>query len=432
MGISKHMCDDTTMIRTHIIPCDLPKAAADVLNRASGAIYTRTLVTHYRVYRKRGRKKRHWLSMYAGKRLNDYLTRDEAAVLHAHSKDAAQEGFYQACKMAQANRAQGMRYPHKRKYWRTTIWKSSGIRRKGDALVLSRAKGHRPITITLPPQLRSVLRMLEVRLVWDRCARRYTWHLVVENGKAPKDAPGANTVAVDLGEIHPAAATDGQTAIVVSCRELRAKRQYTAKRLAALQSLQSRCHKKSRRFLKLQKVKNRFRAKQQRRIRDMEHKISRSVVDYAVEQQAHKLAIGDVRDIADGPNKGRRQNQKLSTWRHGKLRAYLTYKAEAEGMRVVLVSEHHTSKTCPNPSCNQRHKPTGRVYRCPVCGFQAHRDVVGAANILSRQLFGAVGKVRPPPATMYRHPFLTGKRSGLGTGQPAMAVACDKQEAARL
>ena len=53
----------------------------------------------------------------------------------------------------------------------------------------------------------------------------------------------------------------------------------------------------------------------------MEHKISRSVVEYAVERQAGVLALGDVRDIADAPRKGRKQNQRLSTWRHGKLRA---------------------------------------------------------------------------------------------------------------
>jgi hypothetical protein len=56
------MYDDTPMIRTHILPCDLSKAQADALNQASGAIYTRTLVTHYRVYRHTG----HWLSRFAG------------------------------------------------------------------------------------------------------------------------------------------------------------------------------------------------------------------------------------------------------------------------------------------------------------------------------------------------------------------------------
>ena len=50
------MYDDTILIRTHTLPCDLPKAAADALNRASGAVYMRTLVTHYRVYRKCGKR----------------------------------------------------------------------------------------------------------------------------------------------------------------------------------------------------------------------------------------------------------------------------------------------------------------------------------------------------------------------------------------
>ena len=383
------------------------------------------------MYRKRGKRTRHWLSMNAGKRLNDYLTRAEPPMLHAHSKDAAQEGFYTACRTARANRHLGARYPHQRKRYRTTVWKATGIRVKDTTILLARAKSQPPLRIQRPAWFTpATMRLLEVRLVWDRCARRYTWHLVVENGMQAKPAPGTTIVAVDLGEIHPAAATDGQTAVVVCCRALRAARQYTAKRLAALQTRQSRCHNKSRRWWKLQRCKHRFRAKQQRRIRDMEHKISRTVVEYAVDSRAGTLAIGDVRDIADGGEKGRHQNQKLSTWRHGKLRTYLTYKSEAEGMRVVLVNERYTSQTCPE--CGRRHKPKGRTYRCPDCRFQAHRDVVGAANILSRQLQGAVGKVRPPLNPMYRHPFLTGKRSRLDTGQPGMAVACHKQEAAGL
>jgi putative transposase len=411
------------MIRTHILRCEMPKAAADALNHASSVVYTRTLVAHYRVYRKKGNKTRHWLSRFAGQKLNDYLSRDEPPLLHAFSKDAAQQAFYKACATAKANRSLGAHYPRRRKWWRTTVWYSSGIRVRDQTILLSRAKGLPPIRVPLPFWFDpTVMRLMEVRLVWDRCARHYTWHLVVENGKTPKQAKGATTVAVDLGEVHPAAATDGQTAIVVSCRELRAKRQYTVKRLAYLQSQQSRCKKRSRRWWRLQRVKNRFRARQQRRMRDMEHKISRSVVGYAVDRQAGVLAIGDVRDIADAPEKGVKQNQKLSTWRHGKLRAYLTYKAEAEGMAVVLVDERHTSQTCPN--CSRRYKPKGRTYRCPDCRFQAHRDIVGAANILSRQLYGDVGKSRPPPATMYRHPVRPGKRSGLDTGQPKAAVAC--------
>ena len=74
------------MIRTHTIPCHLPKTQADALNRASGRIYTGILVAHWRIVRKKGL----WLSETAGTRWSDRRTR---APMHAHSIDAAQQGW---------------------------------------------------------------------------------------------------------------------------------------------------------------------------------------------------------------------------------------------------------------------------------------------------------------------------------------------------
>ena len=410
------------MIRTYFIPCDLPRPVADALNRASGAVYTRTLVTHYRVYRRRGQKKRHWLSQFAAMRLNDYLTRDDPPLLHAHSKDAAQEAFYKACKTAKANRALGANYPHKRKMWRTTIWKQRGIRRKDAALFLSRAKGLPPITLSLPERLRDVLRVLEVRLVYDRRAHRYSWHLVVENGKQPKAAPGTNVVAADLGEIHPAVVGDEQHSTIITCRERRHQQQGHAKRLAKLSKALSRKTKGSRRYRRLQRARTRMRAKHKRVMRDMEHKIASAVVDVAVERQAATIAIGDVRDIADGVNHGKQHNQQSSQWNHGRIRQYIIYKAEAEGIAVELVDEHYTTQTCPN--CSERHKPRGRRYSCGRCGFSAHRDVVGQINILSRYKTGQVGALRAPTEIKHRMPHnLRLMRRRRDTGQPATVVA---------
>jgi len=73
------------------------------------------------------------------------------------------------------------------------------------------------------------------------------------------------------------------------------------------------------------------------------------------------------------------------------------------------VPEHHTSQTCLH--CGQRHKPRGRVFHCPACGFIFARDGVGCANLLSRVLHGVLGKVRPP-TTKYRRPFQRWFRSG--------------------
>lgn len=404
------------MIRTQILACHLAKPEADALNRESGRVYTATVVWHYRTYRHSD----HWLSPGAAEKLGDYLS---GTTLHAHSRDAAQQAFYKACKTARATRGEGAHYPHRLKHYRTTIWKNTGMRLREGRLLLARARGLEPITVILPPNLTNLpgAAFLEMRLVYDRAGRRYQWHVVIEDGALPAEAPGTHVAGVDLGEIHPAAASDGVESVVFTARQLRSVRQYGNKRLAALRSKQDRLSKASRRWRKLQRRKNRFLAQQQRRTRDIEHKVSRAVVEWAVDRDVGRLAVGDVRDVADGKRLNRQSQQKIGNWSHGKLRGYLEYKAQAAGIAVELVDEHHTSQTCPQ--CGQRHKPQGRVYRCSACGFVGHRDCVGAVNILSRFATGEVGKVRPPEVK-YRHPFdATGKRSRPDTAQVAFVGA---------
>jgi putative transposase len=405
------------MLRTHREPCQLNRAEADALNRASGERYTQVAIFHWRVYHKKG----HWLSQNGAERWNDRVHAEHTPLLHAHSVDAAQQGFYQAIKTARACRKEGLatRFPYKQKLYRTTIWKKSGIRRDGDTLLLARARGLPAIRVSLPVHLRDGVAIREVRLVYDKSKYRYFWHLVVEDGKQPKEAPGSKVVAVDMGEIHPAAMSDGHDTVVITCRELRSQRQYTAKRLAELRQRQSKGKRGSRLWKRLQKRISRFLYQQAKRTRDMEHKVSREVVKTAVEMKAGTIAIGDVRNVANKGKLGKKSNQKVSHWSHGKMRQYLTYKAEAEGIKTVLVSERYTSQTCP--SCGCRHKPRGRVYTCGQCGFRAHRDGVGAVNILSMHQHGEPGRICPTGNTTYRIPYrVRVLRSPLDTGH----VAC--------
>src|SRR5262249_31607826 len=114
---------------------------------------------------------------------------------------------------------------------------------------------------------------------------------------------------------------------------------------------------------RLQRRKHRFLAQQQRRTGDIEHKVSRAVVDWARERGTGTLAVGDVRTIADEKRMAARSQQQIGLWSHGTTRQYVTYKAQAAGISVVLVDEHETSKTCPG--CGRQYQPPGRVYRCP-------------------------------------------------------------------
>jgi transposase len=79
------------------------------------------------------------------------------------------------------------------------------------------------VQVRLPSHLHplSEAAFLDVRLVWDRAARHYTWHVVIEEGTKPAHPPaGDPTAAVDLGEIPPAALTDGKETVIITCRAL--------------------------------------------------------------------------------------------------------------------------------------------------------------------------------------------------------------------
>lgn len=386
------------MIRTHIFRCTLPRQQADALNRESGRIYNDTLTWHYRVYRCAGV----WLSPKAGERLNDSLG---ATTLHAHSRDAAQQTFYRACKTAKANRGQGAKYPHKRRHYRPTVWKATGIRLRDGRLLLARAKGLAPIARALPEKLVALppAAFVEMRLVYDRISKRYHWHLVVDDEREPPPPPGEQTLAADLGEIHPAAVANERGEVVIfTARDLRALNQYRHKRLASLQALLARKQKRSRRWKRLTHRKMYLLARNNRQRRDIEHKVTRAITNHAVEQRAKRLVVGDVRGIGQGKRLSANAQQKVSGWSHGRQLQYLAYKLDAEGVALERQGEAYSSKTCPH--CGAHNKPHGRRYRCLACGFTGHRDAVGATNQVSKAVHGAYGHVQPATTT-YRRPF---------------------------
>lgn len=79
-------------------------------------------------------------------------------------------------------------------------------------------------------------------------------------------------------------------------------------------------------------------------------------------------------------NRRRIVSQKLSRWNFGKHLEYLTYKLASVGIVLEKISEAYSTQTCP--VCGRRHKCNSRNYRCS-CGYEAHRDIHGARNILS-------------------------------------------------
>ena len=412
------------MILTQSFRAKQPKSLLDELNRESGRIYTLTMVEHWRIKS----RKDIWLSQFGAMRINDALAGD--SILHAHSKDASQQAFYKACKTSKiliAQEVPDVKYPHKRKFYRTTVWKKSGIKVKDDTMFLAKARGLDPVKVKLPETLK-VFEFNEVKLVYNQGSSKYYWFVSYEDNVIIPKPKGQEVVAVDLGEVHPAAVCSLKESQVISCRELRSIIQGRNKKVSEIDKKKEECEKGSKRRKKLQRTKNKISAKFKLKQRDICHKVSRAIVDFAEEQKASKIVIGDVRKIADKIALSKSSNQKISQWPHGIVQNYVTYKAKQKGIEVKIIDESYTSQSCP--CCGNLKKPKGRMYKCSKCGWVGHRDgQVGAPNILSLELFGELSRVLVPEVK-YRHPYLIsrGKRSRVDTTEIA-GNSCGLSEA---
>lgn len=344
----------------------------DTLSMASGDLYSRTVVSFWRVVRKKGV----WLKP------SSMMRWQNSDSLHAHSADAAVQSFYASLKSWRIlHKTDPEAKPPKRlhRFYRVQ-WKNSAIRLREGNLMLSNGKGNLPLVI--PWQWGEPVL---VELGWNGAG----YELRAIYSSEVTGTPIGNKVAgVDLGEIHLAATHDGEQCVIYNGRYLRSVKRYQNKRKAEITSLIDRTKKGSIRSKRLKRSRGRLCSKLDHQIQDILHKQTTRLVSTLHERGVKTVVIGDVRDIRKDLNFGKKANQKMHQWSFGDTRWMVSYKAERLGMEVVLQEEAYTSQTCPN--CGARYKPTGREYHCTKCGFRYHRDGVGAFNIRAKYL-GSLG-----------------------------------------
>ncbi|SDH85825.1 transposase, IS605 OrfB family, central region, partial [Fervidobacterium changbaicum] len=96
------------------------------------------------------------------------------------------------------------------------------------------------------------------------------------------------------------------------------------------------------------------------------------------------IVIGDVTNIRERVEGNDNAMQKVHQWCFRRITNLIMYKAQVHGIKVEQISESYTSRMCP--VCGQQNHSEGRRYKCAKCGFEYHRDGVGAVNIYKRYL----------------------------------------------
>ena len=175
-----------------------------------------------------------------------------------------------------------------------------------------------------------------------------------------KAVPISNGLGIDLGIANPIVFSDGK--MLGSGRHIKHKKlEYGKKRARS------------------QKNKASISAKQSRWTNDLNHKLSRKAVDYAISQGASVLALENLKGTQLSNRRFRKYN-----WAFKDLLNKVSYKAEHAGLKVVYVDPAYTSQTCS--CCGQKSKDNRKTqdwFLCRYCNYQANADVNASKNILN-------------------------------------------------
>ncbi|MBM7616462.1 RNA-guided endonuclease InsQ/TnpB family protein [Alkaliphilus hydrothermalis] len=215
------------------------------------------------------------------------------------------------------------------------------------------------------------LKQLEGHLGALRITKKGTKYMAqISVEKQSPVAKGDVVMGVDLGLKVPAVAVTelGKIKFFGNGRENKyIKRKYRTKR------------KKLGKAKKLKAIKN-LDDKEQRWMKDKDHKISRQIINFAVKNNVSVIRLEKLTNIRNTARTSRKNEKNLHTWSFYRLSQFIEYKAHLEGIVVEYVDPKYTSQICPN--CGTQNKAKDRKYNC-FCGYHTHRDRVGAINIMN-------------------------------------------------
>ncbi|RKS09110.1 IS605 OrfB family transposase [Nocardiopsis sp. Huas11] len=188
----------------------------------------------------------------------------------------------------------------------------------------------------------------------------------------PLNTKPVGFVGVDLGIVEIAATSTGQRHAGRTLNRYRRRQN----RLRA--KLQKKNTKSATRVLK------RLRRREARRARDVNHTISKSIVERA-ERTGHGIALEDLKGIRGRVRQAKRQRSTLHSWSFAQLRDFLTYKARRAGVPVVVVDPAYSSQSCSEcDHTSRRNRPTRAVFACTSCGVVLHADTNASRNLARR------------------------------------------------
>ena len=193
---------------------------------------------------------------------------------------------------------------------------------------------------------------------------------VVYNAEKAQPKTEGNIMGVDIGIKCPAVmyCSNGKVKFCGNGRKNKYIRRHFDKLRHSLQ--------KAKRLDAVKRLNN----KEQRIMKDIDHKISREIINTAIKNNVRVIRLEQLANIRSTTRKSRKNNHSIHSWSFYRLASFIEYKAKLSGIRIEYVNPAFTSQMCPK--CGSVHHANDRNYSCK-CGYHTHRDLLGAINICS-------------------------------------------------
>lgn len=227
--------------------------------------------------------------------------------------------------------------------------------------------GRKKFLITVPEYFKQYLD-------WKRCSAdlfirkgKIFLHIVFEKDVEDVNLSG-NIVGIDRGINKLAVTSDNK--LYNGGEVKRISKRYEKLR----QSLQSCGSRSAKRHLqRLSKKENRFR-------RDVNHVISKKIVNSIPEGSV--IVLEDLKSIRQRARLRKKQRKELHKWNFFQLEQFITYKAEASGIKVDYVDSRYTSQKCSVcKHVSRSNRQSQSVFKCKHCGFSLNADLNASRNI---------------------------------------------------
>ena len=229
--------------------------------------------------------------------------------------------------------------------------------------------------------------MREVRIIPKHAG--YTCEIVFEKEiEDPIPLTSGRVLGIDLGVVNLATIANnfGENSIIVKGGVAKSVNQFYNKQKAKLQSTYEKHGIKTGKGVEV------LTHKRNSRIKDVLHKLSRAIINYALEMNVENIIIGSNPFWKQKTNMGKKNNQNFAQIPHSTLISMVEYKAGEVGISVERIEESYTSKCSflDNEPMEHHEKYLGKrvkrgLFRSAT-GVLLNADVNAAYNMIRKAI----------------------------------------------